>query len=220
MKLFIYCAGGFGKEVMDSVKKINEAEGRWDDISFIDDNESLGDEFYNTKVFTFMRLLENYDLNSFEVSIANGDPFIRKTIYNKLKDHNVKTVSLIDKTAIVSNTAKTGECLIILAHCFISSSAKIGKNVALNTNTLIGHDTVLSDNCVVSSAVNIGGNCLVGENSYIGMGSQIKQGITIGRDVIIGMGSVVYSDIPDDVIALGNPARPMKANQDKKVFKK
>jgi sugar O-acyltransferase (sialic acid O-acetyltransferase NeuD family) len=220
MKLFIYCAGGFGKEVMDSVKKINEAEGRWDDISFIDDNESLGNEFYNTKVFTFKELLEKSDLNSFEVSIANGDPFVRKEIYNKLIENNVKTVSLIDKTAIISNTAIMGECLIILAHCFVSSSAKIGNNVALNTNTLIGHDTVLSDNCVASSAVNIGGNCFVGENSYVGMGSQIKQGVTIGKGVIIGMGSVVYNDIPDGVIALGNPARPMKANQDKKVFKK
>jgi acetyltransferase-like isoleucine patch superfamily enzyme len=33
------------------------------------------------------------------------------------------------------------------------------------------------------------------------------------------MGSVVYNDIPDQMIALGNPARPMRRNDDKKVFK-
>jgi acetyltransferase-like isoleucine patch superfamily enzyme len=33
------------------------------------------------------------------------------------------------------------------------------------------------------------------------------------------MGSVVYSDIPDNVIALGNPARAARPNADKRVFK-
>jgi acetyltransferase-like isoleucine patch superfamily enzyme len=33
------------------------------------------------------------------------------------------------------------------------------------------------------------------------------------------MGSVVYNDIPDQMIALGNPARPMRRNDEKKVFK-
>ena len=67
--------------------------------------------------------------------------------------------------------------------------------------------------------VNIGGKCRIGKRSYIGMGTLIKEGVTIGDDVIVGMGSVVYSDIPDNMIALGNPARPMRPNTDKKVFK-
>ena len=52
------------------------------------------------------------------------------------------------------------------------------------------------------------------------MGVLIKEGTVIGKDAIVGMGSVVYNDIPDDVIAVGNPARPMRKNIDKKVFKK
>jgi acetyltransferase-like isoleucine patch superfamily enzyme len=60
----------------------------------------------------------------------------------------------------------------------------------------------------------------VGENTYVGMGVQIKDEITIGKDVIVGMGSIVYNNIPDEVIALGNPARAMRKNIDKKVFGK
>jgi acetyltransferase-like isoleucine patch superfamily enzyme len=67
--------------------------------------------------------------------------------------------------------------------------------------------------------VNLGGNCQIGRNSYIGMGTLIKEGVRIGEDAIVGMGSVVYHDIPDQMIALGNPARPMRRNDDKKVFK-
>jgi acetyltransferase-like isoleucine patch superfamily enzyme len=67
--------------------------------------------------------------------------------------------------------------------------------------------------------VNLGGECIVGDNSYIGMGALIKEGIKIGSNTIVGMGSVVYSDIPDGVIALGNPARVARPNLDQKVFK-
>ena len=45
------------------------------------------------------------------------------------------------------------------------------------------------------------------------------QGISIGNDTIVGMASVVHRDIPDNVIALGNPARPMKNNDDHRVFR-
>ncbi len=47
----------------------------------------------------------------------------------------------------------------------------------------------------------------------------MRQGISIGNDTIVGMGSVVHRDIPNDVIALGNPARPMKKNEEHRVFR-
>ncbi len=220
MKLFIYCAGGFGREIYDSAKRINESNYKWDEICFIDDNVSLGDKFYDAMLFTFDKVLEKYDLNSFEVSIANGEPVVRKSIYDKLKSRNIKLATLVDNTSIVSKTAKIGEGVIVTPYCSISSSAVVGNNIAINTKAIVGHDVRLGEHCVISSLVNLGGACSVGENSYIGMGVQIKEGgIIIGKDVIVGMGSVVYNDIPDEVIALGNPARPMRKNIDKKVFK-
>lgn len=224
MDLFVCCPGGFGKEVLDSARRTNKFKNRWDEIYFTNetcfiDSSCIGKEIYGTTLFTLDTVLEKYDLNSFEVSIANGEPLVRKAIYDKLKSNDVKLATLVDNTAIVSDTAKIGEGVIILAYCFVSSSAVIGNNSVLNTNALVGHDVRLGEHCVVSSAVNIGGNCSVGENSYIGMGAQIKERAIIGKEVIVGMGSVVYNDIPDEVIALGNPARPMRRNLDKKVFK-
>lgn len=37
-------------------------------------------------------------------------------------------------------------------------------------------------------------------------------GVTIGSNVVIGAGSVVCKDIPDDVIAFGNPCRVIRKN--------
>jgi sugar O-acyltransferase (sialic acid O-acetyltransferase NeuD family) len=225
MNLFVCCPGDFGKEVLDCARRINESKNRWDKIYFTNetcfiDSSCIGKEIYGAKLFTLDTVTEEYDLNSFEVSIAIGEPLVRKEIYHKLKSNDVKLATLVDNTAIISDTAKLGDGVIILAYCCVSSLAILGNNTVLNFYALIGHDVTLKENCVVSAAVNIGGNCSVGENSFIGMGAQIMQGVTIGKDVIVGIGSVVYNDIPDGVIVLGNPARPMRHNIDKKVFRK
>lgn len=47
----------------------------------------------------------------------------------------------------------------------------------------------------------------LGENVWVGDGSIVCKGVNIGRNSVIGAGSVVASDIPDNVIAAGNPAK-------------
>ncbi|MBI1239489.1 MAG: hypothetical protein GC199_09125 [Alphaproteobacteria bacterium] len=51
----------------------------------------------------------------------------------------------------------------------------------------------------------------IGENVWIGVGAIIAKGVTIGRNSVIGAGSVVVHDIPENVVAAGNPAAPRKA---------
>lgn len=219
MKLLIYCAGGFGREVYDSAKRANGVAGRWDEICFIDDDASFGSEFYGARIFTFEAVLNEFDKAGIEAVIATGEPVVRKLLFDKLSSNNVRLATVVDASVILSDTAELGDGVVVTPHCTISSSARIADNVVLNNKTIVGHDVSLGEHCVVSSLVNLGGACSVGDNSYIGMGVQIKEGTKIGKDVIIGMGSVVYNDIPDEVIALGNPARPMRKNEEKRVFK-
>lgn len=49
----------------------------------------------------------------------------------------------------------------------------------------------------------------IGDNVFIGAGSIILPGSTIGNNVIIGAGSVVKGNIPDMVVATGNPCKPV-----------
>ena len=50
----------------------------------------------------------------------------------------------------------------------------------------------------------------VGSDVWIGGNVTILPGVTIGSNVVIGAGSVVTRDIPDHVVAVGNPCRPVK----------
>lgn len=50
----------------------------------------------------------------------------------------------------------------------------------------------------------------VGSHVWIGGGTVVVPGVTIGSDVVIGAGSVVVHDIPDHVVAAGNPCRVIR----------
>jgi sugar O-acyltransferase (sialic acid O-acetyltransferase NeuD family) len=217
MNLFIYCSGGFGKEVLDIARRLNRSHSLWDRIAFLDDGREEP-SFYGADVFRLESACKRFGAAEMEAVIANGEPFVRKALLEKLDSAGVGLASLVDDCAVISETATIKDGAIIFPGCFVSSMATIGRNVAIIAGSTIGHDSVFEDNCVVSGQVNIGGGCYIGSESYVGMGTQVKQNIRIGRAAVVGMGSVVFGDIPDEVIALGNPCRPMRPNISKRVF--
>ncbi|MBP5466006.1 MAG: hypothetical protein J6Y43_00375, partial [Clostridia bacterium] len=50
----------------------------------------------------------------------------------------------------------------------------------------------------------------IGENVWIGSGAIILPGVNIGKNTVIGAGSVVTRDIPENVLAVGNPCRVVR----------
>jgi sugar O-acyltransferase (sialic acid O-acetyltransferase NeuD family) len=219
MILCIYGAGGFGKEVFDIAVRINSENSEWDEILFLDDALHLGESVYLGRLFNIETVLSESDKNNIEVVVAIGEPAVRRKLYQKVKKLQFNFATLVDPSSIISPSAKLGEGVIVAPYCSVSSSVEIGDNVAINTHSIIGHDIVVGEHSVLSSFVNIGGACIVGKNSYLGMGALIKEGVDVGSDSIIGMGSVVFKDIPSGVIAMGNPARPLRRNEDGKIFR-
>lgn len=218
MNLYIYCAGGFGKEVMDVARRKNSVTHQWDYIKFVDDEFSIDDK-YGAQVMRFDQVLADDGIEQAEFLIAAGEPVIRYKIRVKLEQAKVKFARLVDVSTVVADTANISDGVIVTPLCSVSSDAVLARNSCINTMSIIGHDVFIGENTVISSMVNMGGACIVGKDSYIGMGALIKENIKIGSNSIVGMGSVVYSDIPDGVIALGNPARVMRNNENQKVFK-
>lgn len=62
----------------------------------------------------------------------------------------------------------------------------------------------------------------IGDNTWIGAGVVIMPGITIGKNTVIGAGSIVTRDIPDNVVAVGNPCKVLRevSQRDKEYFYK
>lgn len=62
----------------------------------------------------------------------------------------------------------------------------------------------------------------IGKNVWIGAGAVIVPGVTVGDNSVIGAGSVVVKDIPANVVAVGNPCRPIReiSDRDREYFYK
>ncbi|MFG2064450.1 sugar O-acetyltransferase [Micromonospora sp. NPDC048871] len=50
----------------------------------------------------------------------------------------------------------------------------------------------------------------IGDNVWLGGGAIVLAGVTIGENTVIGAGAVVTRDLPANVVAVGNPARPIR----------
>ena len=219
LTLYIYCAGGFGKEVFDTASKIYSVTSPTTEIKFVDDMLEAN-YHYESSVITFKDVLDCDGLSTGRFIIASGEPEVRRVVREKLLSFGACFTNLIDPSSIVSTTAVLEEGVIITRLCSISSAVHLRENSCVNTMSIVAHDVRVGENSVVSSMVNMGGACEVGNDSYIGMGALIKEGVRIGSNSIIGMGSVVYQDVPSGVIALGNPARVVRKNVEKRVFKR
>lgn len=221
--LYIYCAGGFGREVLDIAESLNKDSRLWSALYFLDDVIPSGKVINGVRVLSFREFVTSIrNRSDFELVIAHGEPNARKQIREKLAEFKVldNLISLVSPDSRVSEWAKVGKGSIICAGVHISVNACIGVNSVINCNSIIGHDVQVGDDSVVSSQVNIGGGAQIAAEVYIGMGSQIKERLTIGKQSILGMASVLFENVPEELLFMGNPAKAIRRSQDARIFTK
>lgn len=216
MRLLIYGSGGNGCEICDLALYINAHSNRWDAIDFVDDVRQER-YWYGRTVYRFDELVA--EKSQCECVISLGEPAYRRMLYKKLQDSRVPLATLVHPDARVSPSCTLGAGCIVETGSLISSNSHLQDNIMIEINTIIGHDVTLSSHSVISSGTIIGSNTKVGEDCFIGLNCSIRDHISIGNHCIIGMGSALFQSIDDDIIAIGNPARPVRRNEDKRVFK-
>lgn len=218
MILGIYGSNGMGREVRELALLINSRNKIWDKIIFIDDTKEIG-SLKGCERLPFSEVIKKYKKNVLRIAICVGEPSNKSKIYKKIHHHGYSLCTLIHPDAEISPSADIGKGVIIRKGTIVSSDSKIGTNVILQSNVIIGHDAKIGDHCQISSFSEVAGNCDVGNEVFIGLGSLIKEKISIGNDVIVSMGSVVMKDIASRDVVMGNPARIISKNNEKKVFK-
>ncbi|MER7709379.1 sugar O-acetyltransferase [Streptomyces werraensis] len=87
----------------------------------------------------------------------------------------------------------------------IGEDCQIGPNVQLLTPTHPVEPQPRRDKLEAARPITIG------DNVWIGGGAIVCPGVTIGDNSVIGAGAVVTKDIPANVVAVGNPARPVRS---------
>lgn len=96
--------------------------------------------------------------------------------------------------------------------CIILDSAPvhIGKNVMMAPRVQLLTASHPLEYKARNSGVEFAKTIHIGDNVWIGAGVIVNPGITIGNNAVIGSGSVVTKDVPENVVAAGNPCRILK----------
>lgn len=114
--------------------------------------------------------------------------------------------------------------------CSFGINIRIGDNVFVNSycmfldagNITIGNDVLIGPYVGIyppehaihpelrKARYEIAHPVVICDGVWIGANASILGGVTIGRNSIIGAGSVVTHDIPENVIAAGNPCRVLR----------
>lgn len=218
MVLGIYGSGGLGREILDLARETGRIAEAWEKIIFINDNKNEP-VINGAEVFTFDEFKNLFPSGCAKIAIAVGEPKVRQLLREKATSDGYRLQTIIHPSAFVGSETRFGDGVIVQYGCFISCNVKIGDNVLFQASSNIGHDSVVGPDTVISSFVVISGACNIGDRTYIGINVPVREKISIGTDSIVGMGAVVLSDIPDNVVAFGNPARTIKNNESGRVFK-
>lgn len=197
--MYLFGASGHGKVIKD-ILHANGVKVQ----AFVDDNPNVN-ECGGRPV-----LHDATGLSPIIVSI--GVNRIRKIVVERLEaNHNaIEFATAIHPFAIVSPSAKIGAGTVVMAGAVINADAVIGKHCIVNTGATVDHECVIEDYCHIAPGVNISGCTTVGEGTWIGVGSSVIQCLSIGENCMIGAGSVVVKDVPDNVVAFGNPCKVVK----------
>ncbi len=123
---------------------------------------------------------------------------------------------------------KVFDALIRLIHnCAIFSESKIGKDTIFaygGIGVVVHKRCVIGNRCIIGSNVTIGGRSRskdvpeIGDDCFIATGAKILGAIKIGNNCVIGANAVVISNIPDNSIAAGVPAKIIKQNINPKDY--
>ncbi|MBP3927248.1 MAG: sugar O-acetyltransferase [Clostridium sp.] len=101
-------------------------------------------------------------------------------------------------------------------HVYVGDKVMFGPNVTIATANHPAEPTLREKGLQYNKDVTIG------ENVWIGAGVVIVPGVHIGRNSVIGAGSIVTKDIPENVVAVGNPCRVLReiGEHDREYFYK
>ncbi|WP_296922750.1 sugar O-acetyltransferase [uncultured Megamonas sp.] len=210
------------KITAEDSKKFQEELAKQKDINKSEFNKMIAGQWYNAMDYSMLKLRQENN---------------KKTeAYSRI---TINTLSYKDRMAkaIVKEFGEN-------ANIIPPFTCDYGCNVKVGDNTVINHSGVFLD----TNEINIGKHALIGPKSglygaihpfdvearnegiekaktinigdgaWLGGKVTVVPGVSIGKHSVIGAGSVVTKDIPDDVVAVGNPCRVIrKITEDDKI---
>lgn len=209
-KVVIWGAGGHARVVADVVR----LAGQYEIAAFIDDVGSPSAETFCGAPLIHSRdeLLALKRQGLGRVLVAIGDNAARYQLGTWAENEGFGLISAVHPAATIAHDAVLGRGTVVMAGAVVNAAARVDGHAIINTVASVDHDCVVEEAVHLCPGARLGGHAHVGRQSQVSMNSTVINRIRIGEGVVIGAGSVVVRDLPDRVVAYGNPARIVREN--------
>jgi sugar O-acyltransferase (sialic acid O-acetyltransferase NeuD family) len=206
LKIYILGAGGFARETFDIYIDLSRED---DVIGFLEENCKKVGQVINGKKIDDVNILNNLDRDEVNLICAIGSP-MRKRLVEYTEDLGFHYDTVIHPSATKSRWVSIGRGCIICGGSIFTTQIEVGEHTIVNLNCTVGHDVRIGKYTTVSPATNISGRVRIGDGCFVGTNASIAERVSIGNGSFIGAGSVVTSHVPDNTLAYGVPARPIR----------
>ena len=203
--IIIVGAGGFGRELLLLIKKINKVYSKWKIKGFIDDN-LLALDGYECD-YPVLGKIECWEPTEDEVfACAIAAPQTKEKVVSLLKSRGACFEQIIHPETSLGYFNSIGEGTVMYGKASMTVNIKVGHFVTILSSG-IGHDVTIDNFSTISSYCGINGQVHIGKRVFIGSNATIIPGRTIGDDAFISAGSVVIRNVKPGTKVFGNPAR-------------
>lgn len=196
--VIILGAGGHAKVIAEAlILSGNEILG------FVTPEKELRAPFLGINVIGDDSIISTFSPH--DVVLANGIgalPYqkLRWNLASRMRKQGYSFMTIVHPSAIISRDAVLAEGVQVMAGSVIQPGTQISRDCIINTGALIDHDCFIEECCHLAPGVVFSGGINVGEGTHIGVGTSVIQNISIGKNSVIAAGSLIFKDVPSEVI--------------------
>ncbi|HXX58565.1 MAG TPA: acetyltransferase [Thermodesulfovibrionales bacterium] len=203
---------------------IMQKEGKYNIIGISDSIHDIGTELFGYTVVgrqeQLKELVVKYSVDGGIITI--GDNWSRKIVYDCIKNiiPDFRFVNAIHPSTIIGTNVQLGVGIVTMAGSIINPDSIVGDFCFLATGAQLEHNCRMGDFSSISCGSITGGKVTIGKYSAITLGVTVMDRLNIGENTVVGAGSLVTKDLPDNVLAYGNPAKIMRKRKPGENFLK
>ncbi len=211
-KAIILGAGQLGRLIAELLKRCGEFEC----LGFLDSAPSMQDQkVVGIPVLGGDDYLEKLRGQVDAVFIAIADSSRRKAMLYTARELGFSVPNIIDPSANLASDVRLGEGVLVSMGATVLNATAIGDGVIVGTGVTILHDVEIGAFCTIGGGALVGAGTKIGDQAFIGVGAVIASGgYNIGDHAKLAAGAVALKDLPKNAMAIGNPARVIKNNDE------
>lgn len=203
---------------------IIEREGKYSIVGILDSMHDIGSSRFGYPVVgrqeDLLHIMEQHAVVGGIITI--GDNWTRYYVADqiqKLAPH-FTFVNAIHPSVIIGNNVTLGVGVVAMAGCIFNPKSSIGDFTFFATGAQVEHDCTIKDFASISAGSITGGYVTLGKYSAITLGVVVLDRVRIGENTVVGAGSLVTKDLPDHILAYGNPAKVIRSRTKGEKFLK